>query len=89
MDNRVSSLNDMFLKLSKNMATENELSLKEIYQLFPEINKNTISWRLHTLVQEVELYKTGHGFYSLKKIWITSPLDMIIYRKNQNQCMIF
>jgi hypothetical protein len=54
-------------ELSKHMNDNEELSLKMIYSLFPEMNKKTISWRLYSLVQKGKLYKTGHGVYSLNK----------------------
>jgi len=54
-------------ELSKHMNNGDELSLKGIFSLFPEINKKTISWRLYSLVQQGKLYKTGHGIYSMNR----------------------
>ncbi|WP_312649707.1 DUF6577 family protein [Proteiniclasticum sp.] len=51
-------------KLSNHMNNSDELSLKMIYSLFPEMNRNTISWRLYSLVQQGKIYRTGHGIYS-------------------------
>lgn len=62
------TVDEKFLnELSKHMNYGDELSLKMIYSLFPEINRKTISWRLHSLVQQGKLYKTGHGVYSKDK----------------------
>lgn len=62
------NVEERFLKeLSKQMSKENEMTLKAIYSLFPEMNKKTISWRLHALVQQNKLFKTGHGIYSIKR----------------------
>lgn len=62
------NIEERFLKeLSKNMYKNNELTLKTIYSLFPEMNRKTISWRLYALVQQKKLFKTGHGIYSLQK----------------------
>ena len=69
MDEKNTSVDQEFLiELSKYMSDGRELSLKEIYLLFPKINKKTISWRLHTLVQQGKVYRTGHGIYSSSKI---------------------
>ncbi len=62
------TVDETFLsELSKHMNNGDELSLKVIYSLFPEINRKTISWRLYSLVQQGKLYKTGHGIYSLNR----------------------
>ena len=55
-------------ELAEHMQNGDELSIKRIYSLFPEINPKTISWRIHRLVQQGKLYKTGHGYYALTKI---------------------
>ena len=52
--------------VSEKMKDGAELSLKDIYSAFSEVNRKTISWRLYSLVQKGELYKTGHGLYSLR-----------------------
>lgn len=62
------TVDEKFLsELSKHMNNGDELSLKVIHSLFPEINKKTISWRLYSLVQQGKLYKTGHGIYSMNR----------------------
>ena len=64
----MSTINEKFYNdLSKHMNNGDEMSLKMIYSLFPEMNKKTISWRLYSLVQHGKLYKTGHGIYSMNK----------------------
>ena len=62
------TVNEKFLgEISKHMKNHNEINIKEIYSLFPKINKKTISWRLYSLVQQGKLYKTGHGIYSVNR----------------------
>lgn len=62
------TVEDKFLsELSKYMSNSNELTIKVIYTLFPEMNRKTISWRLYSLVQQGKLYKTGHGIYSINR----------------------
>lgn len=56
-----------YKELSKHIKNGDEISLKRIYSLFSEINPKTVSWRLHALVQQGKLYKTGHGYYALRK----------------------
>ena len=66
MDSKDVSIEEKFYnELSKKMGNGNELEVKQIYSLFPNINKKTISWRLYELVQRGKLYKTGHGYYAL------------------------
>lgn len=61
------TVDEKFLnELSKHMKKSEELSLKMIYSLFPEMNKKTISWRLYSFVQKGMIFNTGHGIYSLK-----------------------
>jgi hypothetical protein len=59
---------NFYKELSKYMQNGDELSVKRIYSIFPETNPKTISWRLHRLVQQRKLIKTGHGYYALTKI---------------------
>ncbi|KJS86993.1 MAG: hypothetical protein JM58_05640 [Peptococcaceae bacterium BICA1-8] len=54
-----------YRELSEYMPKGEEISVKNIYSLFPEKNPKTLSWRLHRLVQQGKLYKTGHGYYAL------------------------
>jgi hypothetical protein len=56
-----------FWDLSRHMKNGDEMSLNKIYSIFPEMNKMTVSWRLHSLVQQGKLYRTGHGYYSVQK----------------------
>ena len=48
------------------METEPELNVRKIYSMFPEVNPKTVLWRLHKLVQQGKLFKTGRGYYSVK-----------------------
>lgn len=57
--------NDFLIKLSEHLKSDKEISLKEIYSLFTDVNRKTISWRLHSLVQQRKIYRTGHGIYSM------------------------
>lgn len=67
MSKKEMTVDEKFInELSPKIKNGEELSLKEIYSLFPEKNKKTISWRLYSLVQKGKLYKTGHGIYSLR-----------------------
>lgn len=69
MDSNDVSIEERFYnELSKKMENGNELEVKQIYLLFPNINKKTISWRLYDLVQRGKLYKTGHGYYALTEV---------------------
>lgn len=54
-----------FYELAKHMENGEELSIKQIYSLFPDVNSKTISWRLHKFVQQGKLRKIGHGQYNL------------------------
>jgi len=40
-----------YKELKGYMQNGDELSVKKIYSLFPEMNPKTVSWRLHELVQ--------------------------------------
>lgn len=69
MNTKVMTVEAKFYKeLSEHLGKDNELSVKNIYSLFPEMNVKTVSWRLYALVQQGKLYKTGHGYYALKKV---------------------
>ncbi len=56
-----------FKELEGHLKNTNELSISTVYSLFPTTNPNTISWRMHYLVQQGKIYRTGHGYYALKK----------------------
>lgn len=63
------TVDEKFYKvLTEHMQEGDELSVKKIYSLFPEINPKTVSWRLYALVQQGKLHKTGHGYYALTKM---------------------
>ncbi|MDR2570548.1 MAG: hypothetical protein LBD23_09660 [Oscillospiraceae bacterium] len=57
-----------YYKLLNYMNKEGEMSTRQIYSLFPDTNQNTISWRLHRLVNWGKLHKSGHGQYSLFEV---------------------
>ena len=63
--NNVSIEEKFYNELSRHMESGNEIDVRTIYSLYPDINKKTISWRLYELVQRGKLYKTGHGYYAL------------------------
>lgn len=54
-------------KLKEHMKDGEELNVREIYSLFPDINTKTISWRLYRFTKQGKLHKTGHGYYSLAR----------------------
>lgn len=69
MSTEYMTVNEKFYKeLVESMKNGDELSVKRIYSLFPEIKPKTVSWRLYELVQQRKLYKTGHGYYALTKV---------------------
>ncbi|MBM7560937.1 DUF6577 family protein [Fusibacter tunisiensis] len=55
-----------FQVISNYFKPNNEMRIQDIYGLFPDVNKKTISWRLYSLVQKGKLEKTGHGIYGFK-----------------------
>jgi len=59
-------LEHFFDNLVKEFNNSYELSVKQIYEFFPETNKKTISWRLYDLCKQGKLYRSGHGLYTLK-----------------------
>lgn len=66
-DNNKLTVDQNFLNVIKeNLKDGEELELRRIYKLFPEVSRATVSWRLHKLVEQGKLYRTGHGYYSLK-----------------------
>lgn len=69
MDAESTTIKEKFYKeLTKRMENGEEISIKQIYSLFPEIKSKTISWRIHELVEHGKLQNTGHGYYSLYKM---------------------
>ena len=68
MEKSDKTIDEQFLeKLIMGMARKSELSVNEIYTMFPEANQKTILWRLHKLVQQQKLFKVGRGHYCVKK----------------------
>lgn len=73
MYNENKTIDEKFLeKLINSMEFEPEINIKKIYSMFPEINQSTVLWRLHKLVQQGKLFKTGRGYYSIKARKINS-----------------
>lgn len=69
MDDKKVTIEDDFLNtISEYMKDSKELDVKQIYKLFPDINKKTISWRLYDLKRQGKIYRTGHGYYSMSEI---------------------
>lgn len=61
------STNRMFYEeIRKRFANEHEIDINQIYALYPDINRKTISWRVYDLCQQEKMYKVGHGLYSLE-----------------------
>src|SRR5690554_227262 len=69
MDTGSMTVHEKFYKeLKEYIQKNNELSVKRIYSLFPDINPKTVSWRLYKLIQQGKIYRTGHGYYALNKM---------------------
>ena len=63
------TIDELFLNSLKGYLERSEqLDIKMIYTIFPEMNRKTISWRLYKLVQQGKLYKAGRGYYSLNRV---------------------
>ncbi|MDF2700616.1 MAG: hypothetical protein K0Q49_2175 [Haloplasmataceae bacterium] len=60
------SIEEFLNIIISNMDEKNGITTTEIYNLFPNINNKTISWRLYKLVQEKKLFRNGHGNYTIK-----------------------
>lgn len=43
------------------------LSTQEIYELFSDMNKQTVSWHLHKMLEKGKIIQIKHGFYSISK----------------------
>ena len=61
-------IDDFYEKLKKEYIKSNEVTIKEIYDAFPDINKKTISWRVHNLCGQGKLFRSGHGIYAFSNI---------------------
>jgi len=68
MDDNNVTIEESFLnEISVYMKNGQELDIKQIYKLFPNINQKTISWRLYDLKQQGKIYSSGHGYYSMSE----------------------
>ena len=70
-----------YKELKGYMQNGDELSVKKIYSLFPDINPKTVSWRLYELVQQGKIYRTGHGYYALTEISENNPAGYVYLQK--------
>jgi hypothetical protein len=68
-----SIINLFYEKLLDEMEFVLEMSLQQIYSVFPDTKQKTISWRLYSLVKEGKLYRSGHGYYSIIKESANKP----------------
>ena len=59
---------DFYLKLAENMQSGEEVSIRQIYSLFPDDNEKTVSWRVYKLVQQGRLQRTGRSYYALRDL---------------------
>ena len=74
MSNSIITVSETFYKeLKEHMQNGEEVSVKRIYSIFPNINPKTISWRLYELVQKGKIHRAGHGYYALTKIEEHNP----------------
>ena len=64
----ITTYEGFYKKLAMYLENDLEMSVKQIYSLFPDTNKKTISWRLYELVQQGKLHRSGHGYYSMFKL---------------------
>ncbi len=64
-ENKLTMEEKFFRSISKYLENREELDIKRIYNIFPDVNKKTISWRLYNLVQQGRIYRTGHGYYAM------------------------
>lgn len=51
--------------LLESLEKAGKLGVWEIYEMFPEVNQKTISWRLYDMVRKGELERPRHGYYAL------------------------
>lgn len=66
--NQKMTIDELLLKkLVLETKNEPDLSVEKIYSLFSEVNPKTVLWRLHKLVQQGKLYRTGRGNYSIRR----------------------
>ncbi len=59
---------DIFFEKLKNYICENgDTRTREIYDLFPEMKRKTVSWTLYKLVQMGLLYREEYGYYTINE----------------------
>lgn len=69
MDTIKKTIDERFLiKLKDYFKHGEQFEIKRIYSIFPDMNRKTISWRLHKLVQQGKLYRAGIGYYTLDRV---------------------
>jgi len=64
----MTSSDAFYQELTKCMEKGEEMSIRQIYSLFPDTNPKTLSWRLYKLMQLGRLQRTAQGYYSLFSI---------------------
>ena len=62
---KTSAIGNFYQELLESIQNGEEISIRQIYSLFPDDNQKTISWRVHKLVQQGLLQSTGHSYYAL------------------------
>ena len=50
-------------KLAVALRERGSLSTQEVYALFPDMNRSTVSWHLHDELEKGSIAKKGHGVY--------------------------
>ena len=64
----MSPTENFYQELTKLMENGEEMSTRQIYSSFPDMNQKTLSWRLHKLLHSGRLCRSGQGFYSLFEV---------------------
>lgn len=64
-------------KLFEFMSEKDFVTTKEIYELFPEMNSQTVSWHLHKLLKSGDIAQLAHGCYSLKQKSISQRSELL------------
>jgi len=73
-----------YQELTKHLENGEEMSIRQIYSLYPDINQKTLSWRLYKLVHSGRLYRSGQGYYALFKVGDNDPAGYnYIQKKSQ------
>ena len=69
MNNEETTVAESFYQeLTQHIRRGEEMSVRQIYSLFPYMHPKTVSWRLHKYMTQGKLFKTGHGYYSLDAV---------------------